>query len=293
MTEEWTIGTVVRWAADDFRARGITSPRLEAELLLSQVLGTDRIGVIVDADRRLSALELSSFRAVITRRRQGEPVAYILGKKEFFGRVFRVDRRVLVPRPDTETLVDVALGRTKHCSLGGRTLDLCTGSGCVAITIARERPTSRLSAIDLSKDAIEVAKDNALRLGAAHQIRWLAGDLYDPLSSERGGFDLVVANAPYIPEKDFSGLPIDIKAFEPRLALLGGDDGLQVIRRIVSGARRHLRAGGVLALEVGSGQAAEVAGLLRDAGFSDVLLAKDYGGHERVVSASLTCHGPP
>jgi len=293
MASDWTIGKVARWAADDFRARGITSPRLEAELLLSHVLGTDRIHVIADADRSLSASELESFREAIKRRRKGEPVAYIRGQKEFYGRVFRVDRRVLVPRPDTETLIDVALGRTRHCSLGARTLDVCTGSGCVAITLARERPTSTLCATDISADAIAVARDNALRLGAAHQIRWLVGDLCDPLSPGHDRYDLVVANPPYIPERDYESLPPDIKEFEPRVALLAGEDGLSVIRRLVAEAPRYMLSGGVIALEVGAGQAAAVSALLGDAGFCDVAVAKGYGGHERVVSARLPDHGPP
>jgi release factor glutamine methyltransferase len=293
MAEDWTVGKVVRWAADDFRARGITSPRLEAELLLSHVLGIDRIKVIVDAARSLSASELDRFRDAIRRRRTGEPVAYIRGEKEFYGRPFRVDHRVLVPRPDTEILVEVALGRTAHCSLGGRGLDLCTGSGCVAITIACERPTASLTAIDLSPDAIAVARSNALRLGAVHQIGWLSGDLYGPIAPGRPGFDFIVANPPYIPAGEHAGLAVDIKDFEPRMALLGGDDGLDVTRRIVAEAPAHLRAGGLLAIEVGSGQAAAVAVLFGEAGFSDVRIAKDYGGHDRVVSAARPSYGPP
>jgi release factor glutamine methyltransferase len=284
---------VVRWAADDFRARGISSPRLEAELLLSHVLGIDRIHLIVDAENALSAPELASYRDAIRRRRTGEPVAYIRGYKEFYGRVFCVDQRVLIPRPDTEILVEVALARTRWCDLGGRALDLCTGSGCVAITLACERPTSMLFATDLSSDAIAVAKSNALRLGAAHQISWLVGDLYDALSVESERFDFIVANPPYIPENEHESLPVDIKAFEPRLALLGGDDGLSVTRRIAAGASAHLLEGGVLALEVGSEQAASVAKLLEGAGLCDVRIAKDYGGNDRVVSGVRGRQGPP
>jgi release factor glutamine methyltransferase len=164
----------------------------------------------------------------------------------------------------------------------------------VAITLARERPTSTLCAIDLSADAIAVARDNGLRLGAVHQIHWIAGDLYGPLSAGQDRFDLIVANPPYIPESDHASLPVDIKDFEPRLALLGGDDGLAVVRRIVSGAPRYLRPGGVLALEVGGhAQAAPVAQMLEDAGFVDVVVAKDYGGNDRVVSGALGRQGPP
>jgi release factor glutamine methyltransferase len=285
MTEVWTVGRVVRWAADDFRARGIESPRLEAELLLAHALDTDRMRIIVDAARELEPAELARYRELIQRRRKGEPVAYIRGQKEFFGRVFHVDKRVLVPRPDTEILVEVALRRTSSFPLAARYLDLCTGSGCVAISLARERPASKLFAVDLSPDALAVARDNSVRLGAAHQIAWLAGDLFGPLDSVRGPkLDLVVANPPYIADAEIESLSVDIRAFEPRLALTGGPEGLEVTRRIVADAPRHLRRGGVLAVEMGTGQTERVRQLFESAGFTEVVVDKDYGGHERVVS---------
>jgi release factor glutamine methyltransferase len=162
----WTVGRVLTWAADDFRGRGIESARLDAELLLAHVLGCDRIRLIIDNLRPLSNDELVRFRALIQRRRRGEPIAYILGRREFFGLSFRVDARVLVPRPDTETLLNVALERSVHRDQFGTLLDLCTGSGCVAVCFALERPTWQVWASDLSHDAIAVARENALRLGA-------------------------------------------------------------------------------------------------------------------------------
>src|SRR5262245_22950120 len=201
MSEGWTVGRVVRWAADDFRARGIESPRLEAELLLAHALGTDRMRIIVEPDRDLAEEELARYRALIQRRRKGEPVAYLRGYKEFYGRSFRVDERVLVPRADTEILVETALARTRDRSMGRRYLDLCTGSGCVAISLAKERPTCQLFAVDASPAALEVARENGVRLGATHQIAWLAGDLFEPLTRFQGlAFDLITANPPYIPE---------------------------------------------------------------------------------------------
>jgi release factor glutamine methyltransferase len=288
MTEAWTVGRVVRWAADDFRARGIESPRLEAELLLAQALETDRMRIIVDAARELEPSELSRYRDLIQRRRKGEPIAYIRGQKEFYGRVFHIDKRVLVPRPDTELLVEVALRRTRSFPMPGRLLDLCTGSGCVAISLARERPACQLVAIDLSPDALAVARENAIRLGAVHQIAWLAGDLFEPLVVlPDPKFELIVANPPYIAEGEIAGLVVDIRAFEPRLALSGGADGLEVTRRIVAGAPRHLRARGVLAMEIGTGQTDRVKQFFVEAGFTDIVVDKDYGGHERVVSGVL------
>lgn len=288
MSEPWTVGRVVRWAADDFRTRGIESPRLEAELLLAHALGTDRMRIIVEPERGLSDGELGRYRELIQRRRKGEPVAYLRGEKEFYGRMFRVDGRVLVPRPDTELLVDTALKRTATRSMGVRYLDLCTGSGCVAISLARERPASKVFAVDSSADALAVARDNGVRLGAAFQVAWLLGDLFAPLAPFAPiVFDLVVANPPYIPEGEIASLSLDIRGFEPRLALSGGADGLDVIRRIVAGAPRFLRSSGVLAMEVGMGQALEVRALYEGAGFTDVAIDKDYGGHDRVVSGTL------
>jgi release factor glutamine methyltransferase len=285
MSDRWTVGRVVKWAADDFRIRGIENPRLEAELLLAHALGTDRMRVIVESERPLAEGELARYRELIQRRRKGEPVAYIRGHKEFYGRVFQVDARVLVPRPDTEILVETALRRTAGFSMGARYLDLCTGSGCVAISIARERPACRVFAIDLSADALRVARDNAVRLGAAFQVAWIRGDLFEPLASDADlEFELITANPPYIAEGELSSLPVDIVGFEPSLALCGGPDGLDVIRRIVGGALRRLRSGGVLAIEMGTGQAEQVQALFGEAGFVDVTVNKDYGGHERVAS---------
>ena len=285
MTEAWTVGRVVSWAADDFRRRGIESPRFEAELLLAHALKTDRMRVIIEPARELDHDELASFRDLIRRRRAGEPVAYIRGHKEFYGRVFHIDKRVLVPRPDTEILVETALRRTTAMSMGARYLDLCTGSGCVAVSLARERPTCKVFAVDLSGDALAVAEENAIRLGAVFQVAFLPGDLFAPLARFAGlRFELITANPPYISDLDFAALPADVRGFEPHVALTGGPDGLAVMRRVVAGARARLRSGGVLAVEMGAGQAEGVKALFIEAGLTEIAVEKDYGGHERVVS---------
>jgi release factor glutamine methyltransferase len=283
--QAWTIEAVLRWATDDFRGRGIESPRLDAELLLGHALGLTRIQLIVDSKRPLASEELARVRDLVKRRRAREPIAYILGQREFYGRVFRVDRRVLVPRPDTEALVDVALERTRAVSMAMRALDLCTGSGCVAITLARERPTAGVFASDVSDDALAVARDNAVRLGA-YNVAWRRGDLFDAVEPSRR-FDLVTANPPYIAAGEVPTLPLDIRQFEPHLALSAGDDGLDVLRRLVARAPTHLAAGGVLATEVGAGQAAAVVAMFEGAGFADVEVRRDYGRIERVVSGML------
>lgn len=284
--KSWTIGSLVKWATDDFRTRGIENPRLDAELIVGHALGIDRMRVIVDAGRPLEGVELAKLRELVKRRRSHEPMAYLLGAREFYGLRFRVDGRVLVPRPDTETLVDVALGRTRERSMSMRLLDLCTGSGCVAIAIAKQRPTARVFATDLSPDAIAVARDNAHRLGA-HRIAFLEGDLFAPVLGGNHRFDIVTANPPYIASDEIPTLQPDIREFEPKLALDGGADGLDLVRRIVRGAPEVLAPGGVLAMEIGAGQAPATAELMSAGGFTDVRADRDLGRIERVVSGVL------
>ena len=281
--EPWTIRRVLTWAVDDLKKRSSTSPRLDAELLLARVLGTDRIGLVVDAERPLRKEELTRYRELHQRRRAGEPVAYLLGFREFYGRPFRVDRRVLIPRPDTEILVEVALARTRHLYLSARMLDLCTGSGCVALSLARERPTSHVIAADLSPDAIAVAAENAFRLGA-YNVGFVVSDAFAALRPGRDRFDVITANPPYIAEGEIPTLTVDIRGYEPALALDGGSDGLAVVRRIVAEAPAFLDAGGVLAVEIGSDQGPAVRELFATAGFSDIEVRRDYGGLDRVVS---------
>lgn len=279
--QSWTIESVLRWAADDFRGRGIDTPRLDAELLLAFALSSTRIQLFVDSKRPLETAELGRFRELVKRRRAREPIAYILGRREFYGRPFRVDRRVLVPRPDTEVLVTAALERTRHLSMSMRALDLCTGSGCVAVTLGKERPTSSVVAVDLSDDALELARENALRLGA-YNVAFVQGDLFTAVAPG-SRFDLVTANAPYIPSAEIATLQPEVRDFEPRLALDGGADGLDLVRRIIETAPSFLRAGGVLALEVGMGEAPEVAERMAIT-FAAVERHRDYAGIERVVS---------
>jgi release factor glutamine methyltransferase len=284
--EVWTIRRVLTWSIDDLKKRGFPSPRLDAELLLAYVLGADRVRLIIDADRPLMKDELTRYRELHQRRRAGEPIAYLLGVREFYGRPFRVDRRVLIPRPDTETLVEVGLTRTRHLDLAARVLDLCTGSGCVAISLSRERPTTCVLGLDLSPDAIAVARENMVRLGAVNCALGVS-DLFAALEGRRVHFDLITANPPYIPDEEIPGLQLDVRAYEPHLALSGGADGLVLIRRIVAEAPAHLALGGVLALAVMAGQAPSVRPLLEAAGFVDIEVQKDLGGHERVVSGRL------
>jgi release factor glutamine methyltransferase len=224
----WSVRRVLSWATEDLKRRGNDTARLDAELLLSRVLGLDRIGLIMHSERPLQAVELDRFRELFKRRRAGEPVAYLLGEREFYGHLLRVDARALIPRPDTERLVEVALERTRARSMLGAALDLCTGSGCVAIALARARPTWSVTASDVSPAALALARHNTRRTGAIRNLELLEGSLFAPVAGRR--FDLVTANPPYIPSGEIAALPVDVRGFEPLLALDGGADGQDLVR---------------------------------------------------------------
>jgi release factor glutamine methyltransferase len=281
--ETWTVGRVLSWASQDLKSRSSTSPRLDAELLLAQVLGCDRVKLIVDGDRPLTPEELAAYKELHKRRRRGEPVAYLRGEREFFSRSFFVDERVLVPRPETELLVETGLRRSRHLSLGARVLDVCTGSGCVAITLKKERPTTTVLAGDVSAAALEVARINCLRHSAT--VGLYLSDLFEAFGPWTGEVDLITANPPYVSDADMAELAVDVRDFEPRLALAAGADGLALTRRLVAEAVPLLAAGGVLAIEVGAGAAREVAALLDAHRYQDIEIERDYAGHERIVSA--------
>jgi release factor glutamine methyltransferase len=253
-------------------------------VLIAAALGVARLQLYVQFDRPLDQAELAAIRDSVRRRQTGEPVAYIVGKKEFFGLELAVDARVLVPRPDTETLVDEALARLAERppeAPAPRIADVGTGSGAVAVTLAKQRPTAEVLATDISAEALEVARENARRHGVT--VTFLEGDLEAPLAPH-APLDLIAANLPYIPTGDLAGLPPEVR-HEPRRALDGGADGLALVRRLVVAAASALLApGGALALEVGAGQAPSAAELCRAAGLTDVRLRRDLGSIDRVVS---------
>lgn len=273
----WAVLDVLRWTTAHFEKHGLASARLDAELLAAHAFGMSRIELYAHFDRPLAAAELANYRDLVSRRLAGEPVAYLLGHKEFWSLDLLVDSRVLIPRPDSETLVEEALDRAGP---GIRIADVGTGSGALALALAKARPEAQVFATDISSDALAVARANAERLGLA--VTFLQGDLAQPLVSA-GRFDLIVANLPYIPSADIDGLATDVRS-EPRLALDGGADGLALVRGLVAGAPEVLQPGGCLALEVGAGQAGAVAGLLHGAGLGGVGSRRDLAGIERVVS---------
>jgi release factor glutamine methyltransferase len=270
---------VIRWTAERFGDRGLASPRLDAELLVAHVLALPRVQLYVQFDRPLAADELAAIRDLIKRRQAGESVAYLVGKKEFWGLDFAVDARVLVPRPDTETLVEEARGRLAGVD-APRVADVGTGSGAIAVALAKLFPTAAVFASDLAAAAIEVARANAERHAVA--ITFVEGDLDAPLAAH-APFSLIAANLPYIASADMPTLPPDVRS-EPATALDGGPDGLDVVRRLVAAAPPLLAPAGALALEIGAGQAAATRALLAAAGFADIQTRRDLGGIERVVS---------
>lgn len=269
--------------AEDFVARDLASPRLDAELLVAHALGCDRVALYLDLDRPLDGGELSAIRALVKRRREHEPVAYILGEREFVGRAFEVGPAVLIPRPDTETLVERAL-QLLRVDGSARVLDLCTGSGCIAVTLAVQRPSCEVDATDISKAALEVASRNAARHGVSSLVRLLQGDLWEALPGS-DEYDLIVANPPYVTESEWATLQPDVRVHEPRQALVGGSDGLRCYRALVEGLHLRLRPGGRVLLEVGQGQAGAVAALLAAAGLVEPATHVDLGGIARVVEA--------
>lgn len=253
--------------------------RLEAQILLGQVLGKPRAWLLAHDRDELTAEQQAAFAALLARRLGGEPVAYILGEREFYGHLFKVSPAVLIPRPETELLVDLALARLPE-GQAARVLDLGTGSGAVAVSLALARPAAQVTAVEVSPAALAVARDNAARLGA-HNVELRAGSWFEPVA-ETERFALIVSNPPYIADKDPHLGQGDLR-FEPSGALASGVDGLDDIRLIVAGATRHLLPGGWLLFEHGYDQAAQCRDLLWAAGFEAVDSVADLAGIERVT----------
>jgi release factor glutamine methyltransferase len=278
LTERWTVLKILQWTADYFTGKGVVSARLEAELLLAATLDLDRVGLYVNFERPLDPSELAAFRERVKRRAKGEPVQYILGETEFWSLPFTVSPQVLVPRADTEVLVEETLTRIEGPV---RLLDVGTGSGAVAVALAHEKPEIQVTALDCSEGALHVARENAERNGVAERVTCLAGDLAE---LPPGPFNMVVSNPPYIPTADCEQLMPEVRDHEPRLALDGGEDGLTAYRQLASQSGRILLPGGWLLVEVGIDQAEDVAALFRAAGLVDIKCRDDYAGIPRVVA---------
>jgi release factor glutamine methyltransferase len=278
---------VVRLSTGYLQGHGSGSPRLDAELLAATALGVRRLDLYLQFDRPLDETQLTAIRELVRRRGDGEPVAYITGEREFYGRPFSVSAAVLIPRPETETLVELALKRIRAVSQDGRApsiADLGTGSGCVAVTLAAEIPAATVVATDLSEAALAVAAANAHRHDLASRVELVAGSWADPLRGRE--FDVVVSNPPYIPSAELAGLAGDVRDHEPALALDGGEDGLDAYRALLPSLAAILAPGGWAAVEIDIRAATSVSTLARDALGSGlrILGHDDLSGRPRVLS---------
>jgi release factor glutamine methyltransferase len=282
----WTIGRVLGWTTQHFAEKGIDSPRLDAELLLAAALQKNRLYLYTHYDQPLNEGERATYRALVQRRSRREPVAYILGEREFYGLPLTVTRDVLVPRPETEHLVDaVREWLDAHPREKPRLCDVGTGSGAIAIALAVQTPAAEVVAIDVSEPALAVARGNATRHGVAERVRFVAGDLLAPVAAE-APFDVIVANLPYVPSPERPQLMPEVRDHEPALALFGGIDGLDVVRRLLTAVPERLAPGGLVGLEIGAGQWPTVRALLESsAAFTQVRSVADLAGHARVALA--------
>lgn len=274
---------MIRWTEEYLRERGFHNARLNAELLLAGTLSLKRLDLYLQFDRPLTPDELAAFKARLLRRAKREPLQYIDGEAGFRDLVLRVDGRVLIPRPETELLVDEVLAWARGRE-GLHALDVGTGSGAVALSLAVEGPFARVVATDLSSDALEVARANHAAAAPGSPVEFREGATYAPVPGER--FDVVVSNPPYVGERERGLLDAEVLDWEPPQALFAGEDGLEVIRALVAGAPDVLRPGGLLALEIGWEQAGAVSELVRAAGgFGEPRVRRDLAGRDRIVTA--------
>jgi release factor glutamine methyltransferase len=277
------IRTILHRTACDLSVCGSPSPRLDAEVLLMHFLKTDRLQLFMHPERNLSEEEAAGFARWVDRRRRGEPVAYIVGEKEFWSLRFEVNREVLIPRPETECLIEEVLGFYSPVGSDLRIIDIGTGSGAIGVVLARELPMARVVATDVSPGALTMARRNAFVHGVAERMDFIQGDLF---ATVPGTFDLIVSNPPYIPADAYHLLPPGVREFEPQTALIAGPDGAVFHREIIREGAGRLKGGGRIFLEIGAGQKELVETLFRDEGaYGDIGFRKDYGGMDRVVSA--------
>lgn len=279
--EIWTTLKILTWTRDFLLSKGVVNARLEAEWLLCSATGLDRIGLYLQYDKPLNDSELTAYRNMVTRRARREPLQHILGSQELCGLQYEVTADVLIPRYDTEVLISEAISRNPDARTA---LDIGTGSGCVAISLQKQLSNAVITATDISEAALMVAKRNASRLDSV--IEFLSGSLFTPVEGRR--FDLIVSNPPYIPTAEIEFLDQEVRDYDPRTALDGGSDGLDIFRALIPASVGYLNVGGWLLVEVGIGQARSVIELFKCTGsFYEPIIALDPGGVERVVGAEL------
>jgi release factor glutamine methyltransferase len=278
---DWTVREILKWTRDYFKKGGIVQPRLEAEILLAHVLNVDRLHLYLSPDKPLTLDERARFRETIKRRRSGVPLQHLIGEVSFFGLPFRVSKEALIPRPETEELVEKALGlapRDREITC----LDLGTGSGVLAICLARYLPLARVTAVDLSAQALTLARENAELNGVSDRITFLESDWFTQIE---GKFDLIVSNPPYIAEEELVALSVEVRQHEPRVALDGGKGGTEKIDALTRDVREHMRSGARLLLEIGDGQGTIVVERITQVGLVEARIERDLAGKERFVIA--------
>jgi len=283
---QWTIINLLQWAASYLKTHNIDSPRATGEILLAHGLKCERIDLYLNFDQPLVGHELKVFKTLIQRRIRREPVAYILGVKEFWSLDLEVTKEVLIPRPETECLVETALELLSRpaSSQSWRVLDLGTGSGAIIIALASQQPRHTYFASDRNIQAVRVAHRNARRHNLGEMIHYLNADWLTALNQKTSAFDMIVSNPPYIPSRVLEGLQPEIRDFEPISALDGNGDGLGCFKKIIRSAHCYLKPGGVLLLEIGHDQQDDIHRTVCDSGhYDDFSCTKDYGGHDRVV----------
>jgi release factor glutamine methyltransferase len=270
-------------------AMGIVSARLDAEVLMGYVLGLTREQLLAAVDFPLSEVQFRQYRKLLCRRLEREPIAYVTGRQEFWSLEFRVLPDVLIPRPETERLVETALALARELPQLHplQVLDIGTGSGAIAVSLAKELPSAVIWATDISPAALEIARSNAACNGVAARVRLFHGDLFDAIGEFTGRFALIVSNPPYIPSAEIDALEPEVNRWEPRGALDGGADGLDFYRRIVRQAGDYLAPNGAVVVEVGADMGKEVSGLFTAGGYTDIAVVQDYAGRDRVVVARL------
>ncbi len=302
--ETWTVRRLLEWTTSFFKEKGADSPRLEAEVLLADAMKTSRVELYVNFDSEPSEEVRANFRNLVKRRGLGEPVAYLVGKKEFYSLEFEVDSNVLIPRPETEQLVLEAVELVKKLekSAAGtedapgnaapiwRLCDVGTGSGFVAVALAKNLPNARLTAVDVQPGALAVAKKNAEKHDVADRIEFVESDLFAALGSvpPEESFDVVVGNPPYVSVSEYAELEPTVRDFEPKTALVGGETGTEIVARIVDAAPNYLKPGGKIYLEIGPSTAAATARLFEnDPRWENVAVLRDFAQLERIVTATL------
>lgn len=285
MSETWTIKKLLDWVSEYFTDKGIDSPRLSAELLLSHVLDTQRIMLYANFDKTVAPSHLDTLRPLVKRCGAHEPLAYLIGHTEFYSLRFVLTPDVLIPRPETEGLVEKAIDFLRALDTPEpKVLDLCTGSGCIAGAIAKNVPSAKLTATDISKNAIRIAQKNFQSLGIGDRIETRTGDLFDAIEPGET-FDLIVSNPPYVTDGEYENLDPNVKDYEPAQALKAGPEGLDLIEKIIQAAPASLAPKAALILEMGYRHGSNVQNLLQNANYTDIRIHKDHAGHDRIAFA--------